>query len=425
MQKILSMKALSSLELISFKKYRPKHLLWIGIIAVVLHIILQAYKPSAVLVVQITNIVVAFACTLSFGGIVFLFARKPTKAQYLFMFILSIYLFWGITCLIPTLLGYNHTVKVAIDNPFLRILDGLLAMSVMLYSIEILRPNYLTTRTVLKILTLLLIIPFLGIISNNLKSDGQEFMAKIIFIARLLLVVGYPVFTLTYLLKYQKAYKQWYKQNYANLDNLDDSWLKYYVMSYFFMTISYVYGMFNPNIETLLVHHIIFLMFFVLIFPFVIHQQELVEYPDEEEILFMSEGCDLNKKKTKERQTYRNSSLIYKEKLTLWMEQEKPYLKSDFRLIDIMVILPLNRKYISRLINEEIGETFFSFVMKYRVEESVHLLENRHDLTIAKIATQSGFSSPPVFGRVFLKEKGLSPLEYRKQYLLTHNQNID
>ena len=305
----------------------------------------------------------------------------------------------------PALLGYKHVVKVAINNPFLRILDGLLAMSVMLYSIEILRPNYLTTRTVLKILTLLLIIPVLGIISNNLKSDGQEFMAKVIFIVRLLLVVGYPLFTLSYFVKYQKAYKQWYKQNYANQEKLEESWLKYYVLAYIFMTISYVYAMFNLSIEALLVHHIIFLMFFVIIFQFVLHQQVLVCYPDEEQILSIAETEDLNNKNANERQTYSNLCLLYKEKLILWMKQDKPYLNSDFRLIDIMAILPLNRKYISRLINEEIGETFFSFVMKYRVEESVFLLENRPDLSITKIAMQSGFSSPSVFGRVFLKEK--------------------
>ena len=276
----------------------------------------------------------AFTCTLAFGFIVFLLARKPTKAQYFFMFILSIYLFWGITCLIPALLGYKYVVKETVGNPFLRILDGLLAMSVMLYSIEILRPNYLKIRTVLKILTLILIIPFLVIISNNLKSDGQEFMVKLIFTARLLLVVGYPLVTISYLVRYQKAYKQWYKQNFANLEKLEESWLKYYVMAYLFMTVSYVYAMFDLSIEAILVHHIIFLMFFVLIFPFVLRQQELVEYPNEEEIHSMTADDDLNDKNVEERQTYSNSSLIYKEKLILWMEQDKPYLKSDFRLVD-------------------------------------------------------------------------------------------
>ena len=421
MKKTLSMKTFSLLELVSFNKYRPIHLLWIGIIAIVLHIILRLYPPSAVFASQITNIVIAFTCALTFGDIVFLLARKPTKAQCFFVFMLSVYLCWGITCLIPALLGYKHIISQAIANPFLRILDGLMAMAILLYSTEILRPNYLKIRTVFKILTIILIIPILGIISNDLKSDGLEFMSMLIFTARLLLIVGYPLITLLYLIKYQKAYKQWYKQNYANLEKLEESWLKYYLVAYFIIITSYAYAMFDHSQEALLVHHIIFLLFFVLIFPFVLRQNELVEYPDEDVVQSVAADGYLNEKNSEERQTYDKSSLMYKEKLTLWMEQDKPYLKSDFRLIDIMDVLPLNRKYISRLINEEIGETFFSFVMKYRIKESVRLLENRSDLTIAKIAKESGFSSPSVFGRAFLKEKDISPLEYRKQYMLTHN----
>ena len=425
MKKNFLMKVFSSFELVLFNKYRPVHFLWIGIIAVVLHIILRLYEPSTVFILQITNIVIAFTCTLAFGDIVFLLARKPTKAQYYFIFMLMMYLFWGVTCLVPAFLGYDHVVTKAIDHPFLRILDGFMAIAIMLYSIEVLRPNYLTIRIVLKILALIMIIPILGIISNNLMSDGREYMAKAIFIARLLLIVGYPLVTLLYLIKYQNTYKQWYKQNYANMEKSEESWLKYYLVAYFIIITSYAYVMFDSSHVALLIHNIIFLPFFVIVFPFVLRQNELVEYPDEEIIEPMDADGELDDKNAKERQTYDNLKLIYKEKLILWIELDKPYLRSDFRLIDIMDILPLNRKYISRLINEEIGETFFSFVMKYRIEESTRLLEDMSNLTIAKVAIKSGFSSPSVFGRAFLKEKGVSPLEYRKKHMLTHNQNLD
>ena len=90
--KLLFVNGYSALELITFRKYKPVHLLWIGIFAVILHIVLQLYPLSALFVLQITNVVVAFTCTLVLGGIVFLLSRKPTKAQYFFVFILSIYL---------------------------------------------------------------------------------------------------------------------------------------------------------------------------------------------------------------------------------------------------------------------------------------------------------------------------------------------
>ena len=405
---LLLMGDFSSLELKSFKKYRPIHLRWVGIFALVTHFILQLRSPPSLLVSQITNFVETITCILAFSGIGLLLSHKPTRAQWFFIFILVVYIAWVTPCLVPALLIEKLDLSKVVANPFLRILDGLLFMSIILYSIEILRPRYLKCRTILKIISLLLIIPVLGIISNHLKNEGQELMETLIYISRMLLIVGYPLVILIYL--------QWNKQNYANIEKLDDSWLKYYTVTYFFMGIAYISVMLSLTNETLLVLHTMFPLFFVLIFPFVLHQQELVEYPEEDEAAH--DGFD--EQNMGERQTYSNSSLIYKEKLIHWMEQDKPYLKVDFHLIDIMDALPLNRKYISRLLNEEIGETFFSFVMKYRIEESVRLLENRHDLTIAMIANKSGFSSPSVFGRSFLKEKGISPLEYRKQYLLAN-----
>lgn len=104
----------------------------------------------------------------------------------------------------------------------------------------------------------------------------------------------------------------------------------------------------------------------------------------------------------------------YKVMLEQWMDAEKPYMNQNFKLLDVMQALPLNRSYLSRMFNDAYGESFFSFVMRYRLQESVRLLESRPDLTIARIAQICGFSSASVFGRAFLKNKGLTPKEYRK-----------
>lgn len=105
----------------------------------------------------------------------------------------------------------------------------------------------------------------------------------------------------------------------------------------------------------------------------------------------------------------------YKIMLERWMQMEKPYLNKDFKLLDVMQALPLNRSYLSRMFNEAYGETFCSFIMRYRIEESVRLLETRSDLTIVQIAHLCGFSSASVFGRAFLKNIGMTPKEYRNK----------
>lgn len=105
----------------------------------------------------------------------------------------------------------------------------------------------------------------------------------------------------------------------------------------------------------------------------------------------------------------------YKVMLERWMQTEKPYLNKDFKLLDVMQVLPLNRSYLSRMFNEAYNETFFSFIMRYRIEESARLLETRPDLPVVQIAQLCGFSSASVFGRAFLKNKGITPKEYRNR----------
>ncbi len=104
----------------------------------------------------------------------------------------------------------------------------------------------------------------------------------------------------------------------------------------------------------------------------------------------------------------------YKTALERWMEERKPYLDKDFKLLDVMQVLPLNRSYISRLFNEGYGASFFDFVMRYRLDESIRMLEERPEMNIRHISDACGFSSPSVFGRAFLKHIGVTPKQYRR-----------
>lgn len=115
---------------------------------------------------------------------------------------------------------------------------------------------------------------------------------------------------------------------------------------------------------------------------------------------------------------YRFEDKIPEFKIVLeqWMRTEKPYLNKDFKLLDVMQVLPLNRSYLSRMFNEAYGETFFSFIMRHRIEESIRILKSRPDLNVTHIAQMCGFSSASVFGRAFLKQMGMPPKEYRKKF---------
>ena len=105
----------------------------------------------------------------------------------------------------------------------------------------------------------------------------------------------------------------------------------------------------------------------------------------------------------------------YRATLEEWMEQEKPYVNPDFQLMDLREVLPLNRTYLSQLINTEYGCSFFHWVNGYRTNEAKRLLRESPDLPMQDVSKQCGFSSPTVFARVFARETGLLPREWVNQ----------
>ena len=109
------------------------------------------------------------------------------------------------------------------------------------------------------------------------------------------------------------------------------------------------------------------------------------------------------------------SNAEYRRILEEWMDAEKPYLNPEFRLLDLRQILPLNRTYLSQLINTEYGCNFYQFVTKYRIDEAKRLMTEHPDMKLQDVAEQSGFSSPVVFSRIFARETGITPREWSSE----------
>ena len=73
--------------------------------------------------------------------------------------------------------------------------------------------------------------------------------------------------------------------------------------------------------------------------------------------------------------------------------------------------------YVSRKFKEETGQTFISFLQKYRVDQSCRLLINT-DSSIGDIAESVGYSDWVFFHKLFKKLMKCTPMEYRKLYQL-------
>jgi len=75
--------------------------------------------------------------------------------------------------------------------------------------------------------------------------------------------------------------------------------------------------------------------------------------------------------------------------------------------------LNLSPRYLSDLLKQETGKTAIELIHLFLVSEAKNLLTGT-DHSVSQIAYKLGFENPPYFSRLFKKETGMSPNEFKK-----------
>jgi AraC-like DNA-binding protein len=78
--------------------------------------------------------------------------------------------------------------------------------------------------------------------------------------------------------------------------------------------------------------------------------------------------------------------------------------------------LHLSPRYLSDLLKQETGKTAMDLIQLRLISEAKNLL-HKGEHTVAEIAYILGFENPPYFSRLFRKETGMSPKEYKRSFL--------
>ena len=76
----------------------------------------------------------------------------------------------------------------------------------------------------------------------------------------------------------------------------------------------------------------------------------------------------------------------------------------------------LNPQYISQLFKNEIGVNFLSYLTNIRMEKAKKLLLST-SISVAEVAEKSGYGDYRVFTKVFKKSEGITPSQYRRDFL--------
>ena len=262
-------------------------------------------------------------------------------------------------------------------------LGNLLAFMLFIYPTKVLRPGWLNWyRGMLLLLPMIV----LGVVDYFVPVN----LLPVIMI--------YPVVLFLTLCRHVRKYRQWCEDNFSTLDNIDVQWIVRYLtmlaivgLSFYFIVFWYVPNrMFTQQ------------WMFLLIFTYT--TERLLYRPDP--------WKQLRSTAEKEPEEPNPANNAYRATLEAWLEKDKPFLNPDFQLMDLRQVLPLNRTYLSQLINSEYGCSFYQWVNDLRIEEAKRLMTEQPYLKVQEVAERCGFSSSAVFSRVFIRETGIAPSKW-------------
>ena len=94
----------------------------------------------------------------------------------------------------------------------------------------------------------------------------------------------------------------------------------------------------------------------------------------------------------------------------------KEHLSEEVSLHILSEEFHLNSQYISQLFKNEIGVNFLTYLTNIRMEHAKKLLLST-SLSIAEVSEQSGYGDYRVFTKVFKKSEGITPSQYRRDFL--------
>ena len=102
--------------------------------------------------------------------------------------------------------------------------------------------------------------------------------------------------------------------------------------------------------------------------------------------------------------------------ITLITRYLQEHLAEEISLSILAEEFHLSAQYISQLFKSEIGVGFLAYLTNIRMEQAKKLLLST-SLSIAEVSEQSGYGDYRVFTKVFKKSEGITPSQYRRDFL--------
>ncbi len=209
------------------------------------------------------------------------------------------------------------------------------------------------------------------------------------------------------------AYQEFLKQEVSNKEGVDISWVRFFIIVFLLINVFFLFSLFA-----------------------VIHLHDGPWLPRTTALIFSISVFALGYKGLLQKQLFQKDEPIKSEdriptsldavvskpdpelvnRLLNYMQEKKPYLDAELTLSSLAKDLNISRSQLSILINVGMGDNFYDFINKYRVEEVKRLMTDPHvkNYNVLGIALEAGFKSKSTFNLIFKRFTGLTPTEYRK-----------
>jgi two-component system response regulator YesN len=116
------------------------------------------------------------------------------------------------------------------------------------------------------------------------------------------------------------------------------------------------------------------------------------------------------------KRSFTDSGKKYSAHITDTISYIQEHLTENLSLEILAQNVHMNDTYLSRTFKKESGYSIIEYITMLRIEKAKELLANKNILTY-EISEQIGFSDPSYFSLLFKKYTGMSPKEYRHQFI--------
>lgn len=246
------------------------------------------------------------------------------------------------------------------------------------------------------------------------------------------MIITYSV----YILRLKRKHVQILEENYSSKENIDLYWLNYVIPIVIVYATIMFFASLSQSIWSNYIVHVSFICFVFYLFihalnePYICYtpqhvQQEEILVPVTQEIV-----CPNNQPTNTEAELssvfpplpekYLKNLGVKREKmkheLIQLFDEKEIYTNGNLTINDVAALLGTNRTYISNVINNEFGFSFYQFVNKYRIQKATILLIEHPDMQIQEVATLTGFNSLSSFISAFKLNEGITPKQWKQRY---------